>query len=285
MTLNEARTVLTKELSKVYDNDELRNIIELVIEHITNMTRAEQIKNKVPYLTCTQLENLDEITERLKKNEPVQYVLGETWFAGMKFKVNKNVLIPRPETEELVDWIVKESQKSKVKSQNIIDIGTGSGCIPITIKKKLPEANVTAIDVCSQALFTATENAIELSADVDFLLLDFLDEEKWKKLGQYDIIVSNPPYVKQNEINTMHERVKEFEPHLALFVPDNDALLFYKKLSIFSTNHLNPGGSLFVEINEALGEHVVNLFRSVGFSNIELRKDMQRRDRMVRATF
>ena len=289
MTLNEARTVLTKDLNKFYDNDELRNIIELVIEHITNMPRAEQVKNKAPYLTCTQLENLDEITERLKKNEPVQYVLGEAWFAGMKFKVNKNVLIPRPETEELVDWIVKESQKStpdsyRDKSQNIIDIGTGSGCIPITLKKRLSETIVTAIDVCSEALFTATENAVELNADVDFLLLDFLDEEKWKELGQYDVIVSNPPYVKQSEINTMHERVKEFEPHLALFVPDDDALLFYKKLSAFSTDHLKPKASLFVEINETLGEQVINLFRSAGFANIELRKDMQGKDRMVKST-
>jgi release factor glutamine methyltransferase len=282
MTLNEARTVLTKELKNVYESDELRNIIELVIEYITNMSRAEQVKNKVPYLTCTQLEDLDAITERLKKNEPVQYVLGEAWFAGMKFKVNKNVLIPRPETEELVDWIVKESQKSKVKSQNIIDIGTGSGCIPITLKHQLPEANVSAIDVCSEALFTATENAIKLNTEVDFTLLDFLDEEKWKELHQYDIIVSNPPYVKQSEITTMHERVKEFEPHLALFVPDDDALLFYKKLSGFALKHLKPGGSLFVEINEALGEQVVNLFR--GFANIELRKDMQGKDRMVMAS-
>src|SRR6187402_1331942 len=246
MTLNEARTVLTKELKNVYDSDELKNIIELVIEHITKMTRAEQVKNKVPYLTCTQLEDLDAITERLKKNEPVQYVLGEAWFAGMKFKVNKNVLIPRPETEELVDWIVKviNAQYSMDNIQcSIMDIGTGSGCIPITLKKKLPQTTVSAIDVCSEAIFTATENAIELNADVDFLLLDFLDEEKWKEHGQYDIIVSNPPYVKQSELNAMHERVKEFEPHLALFVPDNDALLFYKKLAGFAINHLNRGGS------------------------------------------
>ena len=284
MTLNEARTVLTKELNKFYDNDELRNIIELVIEHITNMPRAEQVKNKAPYLTCTQLENLDEITERLKKNEPVQYVLGEAWFAGMKFKVNKNVLIPRPETEELVDWIVKEAVSHEPRAASILDVGTGSGCIPITLKKKLPKVKVSAIDVCSEALFTATENAVELNADVDFLLLDFLDEEKWKELGQYDVIVSNPPYVKQHEINTMHERVKEFEPHLALFVPDDDALLFYKKLSAFSTDHLKPKASLFVEINETLGEQVINLFRSAGFANIELRKDMQGKDRMVKST-
>jgi len=284
MTLNEARTVLTKELKNVYETDELRNIIELVVEHITNMSRAEQVKNKIPYLTCTQLEDLDAITERLKKNEPVQYVLGEAWFAGMKFKVNKNVLIPRPETEELVDWIVKKSQKSKVKSQNIIDIGTGSGCIPITLKKKLPESDVSAIDVCSEALFTATENAMELNAEVNFLLVDFLDEEKWKELAQYDIIVSNPPYVKQSEINIMHERVKEFEPHLALFVSDNNPLLFYKKLSDFSMKHLKAGGKLFVEINEALGEAISNLFRSAGFVNVELKKDMQGKDRMVMAS-
>ena len=281
MTLNEARTVLTKELKNVYETDESRNIIELVIEHITNMSRAEQVKNKIPYLTCTQLEDLDAITERLKKNEPVQYVLGEAWFAGMKFKVNKNVLIPRPETEEVVDWIVREAVSYELRAISILDIGTGSGCIPITIKKKLSEANVTAIDVCSEALFTATENAVALNAEVNFVLLDFLDEEKWKELAQYDIIVSNPPYVKQSEINTMHERVKEFEPHLALFVPDENALLFYKKLSDFAVKHLNPGGSLFVEINEALGEQVVSLFR--GFANIELRKDMQGKDRMIKA--
>ena len=287
MTLNDARTVLTKELNKVYDSDELKNIIELVIEHVTNMPRAEQVRNKVPYLTCTQLEDLDAITERLKKNEPVQYVLGEVWFAGMKFKVNKTVLIPRPETEELVDWIVQEinAQYSTFNGQcSIMDIGTGSGCIPIVLKKKLPQATVSAIDVCSEALFTATENAIGSTADVDFILLDFLDEEKWKQLGQHDIIVSNPPYVKQSEINTMHERVNEFEPRLALFVPDEDALIFYKKLADFSLTHLNSEGSLFVEINEALGDAVVKLFQSAGFANIEMRKDMQGKDRMVMAS-
>jgi release factor glutamine methyltransferase len=163
MTFNEARTVLTKELKNVYDNDELKNIIDLVIEHITNMPGMDQVKNKASYLTCQQLEDIDAITERLKKNEPVQYILGEAWFAGMKFKVNRNVLIPRPETEELVDWVTKEinAQYSMFNTQcSIIDIGTGSGCIPITLKKKLPIAIVSAIDVCSEALFTATENAI-----------------------------------------------------------------------------------------------------------------------------
>lgn len=284
MTLNEARTVLTKELTTIYDNEELKNIVDLVLEHITNMPRMEQVKSKLAYLTCTQLETIDTITERLKRNEPVQYVLGEAWFAGMKFKVNKNVLIPRPETEELVDWVIKEinTQYSMLNVQcSILDIGTGSGCIPITIKKKLPKADVSAIDVCSEALFIATGNAIEHDTEIDFILFNFLDEEKWAALGQFDIIVSNPPYVKQSEKDGMHARVKEFEPHLALFVPDNDALLFYKKLSGFSLQHLSPGGSLFVEINEALGDTIVNLFRSAGFINIEMKKDLQGKDRMV----
>jgi len=282
MTLNEARTILSKELKNVYDANELRNIIDLVLEHITGLPRIEQVKNKVPYLTCTQLEDIDSITDRLKKNEPVQYVLGEAWFAGMKFKVNKSVLIPRPETEELVDWIVKESQKSKIENRKIIDIGTGSGCIPITLKKKLSAADVSAIDICSEALFTATENAITLDADVNFILLDFLDEEKWKELGIFDIIVSNPPYIRQSEKDSMHDRVASFEPHLALFVPDNDALLFYRKLSAFALQHLNPGGSLFVEINEVLGNEIVNLFHDAGFTDVQLKKDMQGKDRMIR---
>lgn len=287
MTLNEARTVLTKELKNIYDKDEVSNIIDLVLEHITGLPRIEQVKNKIPYLTCTQLEDLDSITERLKTNEPVQYVLGEAWFAGMKFKVNKNVLIPRPETEELVDWLVKEvnAQRPMLNVQcSIIDIGTGSGCIAISIKKRLPDADVSAIDVCSEALFTATENAIVHNTEINFTLLDFLDEEKWSELGNFDIIVSNPPYVKQTEKNSMHERVVSFEPPLALFVPDNDTLLFYRKLSGFAVNHLKPGGVFYAEINEALGNEIVDLFKSAGFTDVQLRKDMQRKDRMIKGT-
>ncbi|HET9745818.1 MAG TPA: peptide chain release factor N(5)-glutamine methyltransferase [Chitinophagaceae bacterium] len=284
MTLNEARVVLTKELRNVYDENELKNIIDLVLEYITGLPKIEHVRNKIPYLTCTQLEDLDAITERLKKNEPVQYVLGEAWFAGMKFKVNKNVLIPRPETEELVDWIVKESQKSIVKSQKLLDVGTGSGCIPITLKKKLPESTVTAIDVCSEALYTATENAAELDADVDFILLDFLDKEKWNELGNFDIVVSNPPYVNQSEKNSMHERVTSFEPPLALFVPDNDPLIFYRKIAAFALQHLNPAGAVFVEINETSGNQMTTLFKTAGFADVQVRKDMQGKDRMIKAS-
>lgn len=284
MTFNEARTVLTKELKNVYDNDELKNIIDLVLEHITSLPRMEQVKSKAAYLTCEQLEDIDSITERLKLNEPVQYVLGEAWFAGMKFKVNKNVLIPRPETEELVHWIVNEVTSHELRTAGILDVGTGSGCIPITLKKRLPDAHISAIDVCSEALFTATENAVAHDTEIDFLLLDFLDEQKWDELGQFDIIISNPPYIKQNEMSTMHDRVTSFEPHLALFVPGNDPLLFYKKISDFSLKHLNPGGSLFVEINETSGNDVIDLFKTKGFATAELKKDMQGKDRMIKTS-
>lgn len=286
MTFNEARTELIKQLKPVYDSDEVKNIAELVLEHITRLTRMEQLSTKKNYLTCEQLEDIDSIVERLKKNEPVQYVLGYAWFAGMKLKVNKYVLIPRPETEELVDWVVTESEKSKFKSQNlrVLDVGTGSGCISVAIKKKLPQADVSAIDVCSEAIFTATENAITQETDINFLLLDFLDEEKWKELGKYNIIVSNPPYIKTSEASVMHERVKTFEPHLALFVPDNDALIFYKKLGVFASNHLLPGGCLFVEINEALAQEVASCFSHAGLKDITVKKDMQGKERMIKAS-
>lgn len=284
MTFNEARTEMVKQLKPVYDSDEAFNIADLVLEHISGLSRIEQINSKKNYLTCDQLEDIDGITERLKKNEPVQYVLGYTWFAGMKLKVNKNVLIPRPETEELVDWVINEAMSCELRAVNILDVGTGSGCIPIAIKKKLPLTDVSTIDVCSEALFVATENALTHEADIDFLLLDFLDEEKWRGLNQYNIIVSNPPYIKASEASEMHERVKTFEPHLALFVPDDDAMIFYKKLGKFASKHLLPDGCLFVEINEALAQDVVACFTLAGLNNITVKKDMQGKERMIKAT-
>lgn len=283
MTIKECWLKLREELKNICEVDEAMNISSLVIENISGSSRQEQVTNYETKLTADQMAKLVKIIDRLKLHEPIQYILGEAWFSGMKFKVNKSVLIPRPETEELVEWIVSEAGSQNPEVRNILEVGTGSGCISVAIKKKLQQVTLSAIDVCSEAIFTATENALALVTDINFILLDFLDEEKWKGLGKFDVIVSNPPYVLQSEKQTMQQRVVDFEPSLALFVPDNDALLFYKKLADFSKWHLTEGGKLFVEINESLGKKVSALFQSNGFSSIEIRKDMQGKERMVKA--
>ena len=282
MNLKEAKLLFNNEIKDLYDSSEAKNITELVLEHVTGFSRIQQIRKTESVLTVEQIIKLSKISDKLKKNEPVQYILEEAWFAGMKFKVNKNVLIPRPETEELVEWVIADC-RLQIADLKIIDIGTGSGCIPISLRKKLQHASVSAIDVCSEAIFTATENAIAFEADIEFILFDFLDENKWNELGEYDVIVSNPPYIRQSEKETMQERVKDFEPHLALFVPDNDALVFYRKLADFSKTHLKSSGAIYVEINEGLGKELEELFQSKGFNPVEIRKDMQGKDRMMKA--
>lgn len=281
MTIPESIHYTAQQLHQHYEKSEALNIADLVVEYITGLSKNERVSRNDQLLDEKQRNDLDHIISRLKNNEPVQYALGESWFGGMKFRVNKNVLIPRPETEELADWVFKEAKK--INHPSIIDVGTGSGIIPVYLKKLIPGAAITAIDVCSEALFTATENALLHETEVNFILQDFLDEGRWQNLGEFDIIVSNPPYVRKSERDAMLKRVTGFEPHLALFVPDDDALLFYRKLADFSKRHLKPGGSLFAEINESLGTEVVELFREKSFNAIELRKDMQGKDRMIRA--
>lgn len=282
MTLQEARIIILKELNLLYDKSEAHNISDLILEKVSRYERSDQIRHSDLSLTPEQAEEIEKILLRLKQNEPVQYVLEEAWFAGMKFKVNKHVLIPRPETEELVEWLVKEASGPELPAISILDVGTGSGCIAIAIKKKLPLSKVHAIDISNEALSLARENSIALGTDIELICLDFLNEEKWKELGMYEMIVSNPPYVLQKEKETMHKRVASYEPTLALFVPDEDGLIFYRELAEFSLQHLKADGNIFVEINESCGKEVVNLFQSKGFHSVELRKDMQGKDRMVR---
>lgn len=282
MNLKEVKILFTTDLIDVYDPGEALSITELVLEHVIGISKIQQIRKINAVLTEEQIVRISKISDRLKQNEPVQYILGEAWFAGMKLKVNKNVLIPRPETEELVEWIVADCRLLN-EELKIIDIGTGSGCIPISLKKKLPEAIVSALDVCSEAIFTATENALAFETDIEFTLIDFLNETNWEKLGEYDVIVSNPPYVRQSEKESMMERVINHEPHIALFVPDNDALVFYRKLADFSKTHLKAGAAIYVEINEGLGKEVQELFQSKGFNQVVLKKDMQGKERMLKA--
>ncbi len=283
MTIAIAQQTLLTVLKALYDDREAVNIRDWVMEHITGKKKIDRLLDKQAPLSEAEQMALDRISKELADGRPVQYVLGEAWFAGMKFYVNESVLIPRPETEELIEWVI-ESQQSKVKSQKVLDIGTGSGCIPVSLKKKKPDLAVTGIDISVNALALAAENADTLQADVSFLPIDFLNEQVWEQLPVYDIIVSNPPYIKQSEQAGMSKHVVDHEPGIALFVPDEDALLFYRKIALFAKTHLAGDGMIFLEINEMLGKEVLDLFESNGYV-ATLRKDLQGKDRMVKAWF
>jgi len=272
-------------LYEVYEPREAANIADMVIEEVTGQRKIERIVYKDLPVSGEQQKQLEKISDELLNHRPVQYVLNEAWFMDMKLLVNEHVLIPRPETEELVEWIIKDVEQSGNKELSLIDIGTGSGCIPIAVKRKVPQITVCAIDISDDALQVAKQNSLEQNAIIDFLHVDFLKEIDWNKLGMYDRIVSNPPYIKKSEEAVMRDNVLKYEPHLALFVPNEAELLFYKAIARFSQEHLKPGGSVYVEINEALGEQVIKVFTKNGFSDIILKKDMQGKDRMVKARF
>ncbi|HRH47236.1 MAG TPA: peptide chain release factor N(5)-glutamine methyltransferase [Panacibacter sp.] len=283
MRVQEAYKQLMYQLFELYDDREAANIADMIIEHITGFKRIDRIINKQFPLTKEQEQLLNSYTVQLLDHRPVQYVLHEEWFAGMQFYVDENVLIPRPETEELVEWITREVASLEFRVYSVLDIGTGSGCIPVAVKKKISSLEVHALDVSATALAIAKKNAAIQKTEIVFHQLDILNKDEWKRLPKFDIIVSNPPYIKQSEANEMHKNVLQHEPHLALFVPDEDALLFYKTIAVFSKQHLNSKGKLFFEINEALGKEVCALLEQQGYTNIELRKDMQGKDRMVKA--
>ena len=286
MTIQLAYQQLVAQLCEIYDGREADNIADRVIEHVTGQQKFDRIINKSFVVSKAQQEDLQIFSEQLLKHKPVQYVLGEAWFCNMKLYVNENVLIPRPETEELVGWVIDETtQKSKVKSQKLIDIGTGSGCIPIAIKKKLGNAEVYALDISAGALEIAKRNASQQNVQISFHQLDFLDNGNWQELPVLDIIISNPPYIKKSEERTMAKNVLQYEPHVALFVPDENALLFYKAIAEFAKTNLANEGSIYVEINEALGNDVVRLFGDAGFKKIIIKKDLQGKDRMIKASF
>ena len=281
MTVQEARQDLVNSLVNIYDKAEASNITELVMEYITRWSRTEQVNNKDIPFSFAQISLLENITDRLLKHEPVQYIISEAWFAGMKFYVDKNVLIPRPETEELVDWLIRDCSK-ETRHFKILDIGTGSGCIAIAIKNKLPDVEMWACDVSDAALTVARMNADGLNAAIDFVPLDFLDNEQRKQLGVFDIIVANPPYVPQKDKSPMRKNVLDYEPHVALFVSDDDQLIFYEAIADFGKEHLKDEGQIYLEIHEEIGGKVTELFTRKGYSSIELKKDLEGKDRMVK---
>lgn len=252
------------------------------MENITSWKKIDRVVNKHVELSATQIAKLEQVSNDLLKHRPVQYALGEAWFYGMKFYVDESVLIPRPETEELVEWVVNDFQCKQQQDLSILDIGSGSGCIPIAIKKNLAWAEVQSCDVSEAALHVAKQNAAALNVGVKFLQLDFLNAAKWQQLGNFDVIISNPPYIPNEEIVKMEKHVVDFEPHLALFVENENPLVFYKAIAGFAAQHLKTKGAVYMETHMALANEVAALFSNELFKTVEVRKDLQGKDRMVK---
>lgn len=282
MTITEALHQLSTSLYQLYDKREADNIADIVIEKVTGLKRVDRILNKAKELSHEQEKQVAHFTTELLQHKPLQYVLQEAWFYGLPFHVNEHVLIPRPETEELVEWMIADI-KALPYPVAILDIGTGSGCIPVALKKNIPAANVTAIDISEQVLHVAKKNADHNNVSIDFLLVDFLNLAQISSLPIFDIIVSNPPYIPLADMVEMRKNVVDYEPHIALFVENNDPLLFYKAIAAFAALHLNTPGSIYVEIHETMGEAVKQLFLENGFSTAIIKKDMQGKDRIIKA--
>ena len=262
-----------EELSAVADEREITSWYYIYMQYLLVYNRSDCIINSNQVLNKSQLSKIKQIVAELKTHKPIQYILGKTEFYGLKIKVNEHTLIPRPETEQLVDWILKENFVAA------LDIGTGSGCIPIALAKNT-DAKVLAIDVCEDALLIAEENAKNNEVEIDFIHQDILQTNSLQKV---DLIVSNPPYVLESEKEKMQENVLDYEPELALFVEDKNPLIFYKKIASLAINFLNENGKLFFEINAKFGKETIEMLADIGFVNIELKKDMNDKDRMIKA--
>lgn len=281
MQIQQFKTTFFNELNNLYPETEIQSFFNLLVEFKLNLTRIEVALQPDFEISKTDLELLQKALSDLKKYIPIQYIIGETEFYGLPFTVNKNVLIPRPETEELVDWIIKDWKNSK--EIKILDIGTGSGCIPISLAKNLQNSEVYSIDISSEAIKTAKNNAGINNVSIHFTEADILNTTKLT--NTFDVIVSNPPYVRELEKEQMQQNVLANEPHLALFVKDENPLLFYDKITDLAKSHLSKNGQLYFEINQYLGKETIELLKSKGFTTIELKKDIFGVDRMLKATF
>ncbi len=278
MQLREFYNQFLQELKPLYGYDESVAISNMLFEHFAGKTRSDIITAPDSVIEKEKVALLEDALLQLKRKVPVQYVIGHAWFAGLVFRVGPAVLIPRPETEELVQEAIQFIRANN--KTTVLDIGTGSGCIPISIKKQLPAISVTAIDVSEAALAVAKENAQLNHVAVEWMQKDFLQQEEWSALPLYDVIISNPPYIPEAEKEMLDENVTAHEPHLALFVPDNDALLFYERIAVFAGQHLAAGGSIFMETHEAQAHNVAALFSANGF-NTAVKKDINGNDRML----
>lgn len=281
LKIKEVRKDFLEVLTVVYSIEEARSFFYLLTEHFLGLRRVDVAMQLDRLLSDSEIESFEDAKHRLQKQEPIQYIIGETDFYGLKYKVNQHVLIPRPETEELVDWILKDI-KERSEPVRILDIGTGSGCIAISLAKNKPNAKVTAIDVSKEALDVAIYNAQKNDVDVTFACLDILEVNS-EKLSDFDIIVSNPPYVRVLEKAEMKPNVLDNEPLLALFVENDTPLLFYDKITRLAKKKLTPNGVLYFEINQYLGNETKDLIENLGLTEVELRKDLYGNDRMIKA--
>ena len=292
MLLKQYKTHFFNSLKNSQDEQEIESFFFVLTEYLHNLKRVDLALNPIFELSEDDVEKWNAILVDLRQEKPIQYITGEAWFYGLRFEVNENTLIPRPETEELVELILNSPITQHPSPITILDIGTGTGCIPISIKANLPQANVSAIDVSEKALEVAKRNAELNKVEINFIQANILDVEDLLKLPSpiihhplsYNIIVSNPPYVRNLEKQEIKKNVLDYEPHLALFVEDTDALLFYRKIAQLALKNLSPNGLLFFEINQYLGKETVELLESLGFKNVELKKDIYGNDRMIRCS-
>ncbi|MDY0779466.1 peptide chain release factor N(5)-glutamine methyltransferase [Tenacibaculum sp. IB213877] len=285
MKLQEFRAFFNKELSELYPKTEIDAFFFRVIEDKLDLLVMDVFVKQDLEVSDDKIEELKEIINRLKNEEPVQYILGKTDFYGLPFIVNEDVLIPRPETEELVSWVLKDINQKKEKTSDklsILDIGTGSGCIPISIKKNTENTDVFGLDVSVKAIAIAQQNAEANKVEINFIEQDILLTNSLQQ--KFDIITSNPPYVRELEKKEINNNVLKNEPHLALFVDDDNPLIFYKKIAELAKNHLTENGSLFFEINQYLGNETQQMLQEKGFKNVTLKKDLFGNHRMIKAT-
>ncbi|PKP12361.1 MAG: peptide chain release factor N(5)-glutamine methyltransferase [Bacteroidetes bacterium HGW-Bacteroidetes-3] len=278
MLIQEFKRYFFLMLSNAYPETEIQSFFTILVEYKLHLSRIQLALEHNFELDNDDLDFLQNALLKLKNQIPIQYIVGETTFYGLMFEVDKNVLIPRPETEELVEWIVKNHKNRN--SLKILDVGTGSGCIAISLAKNLPNAKVSALDISAEALTIAKNNAILNNVTIDFINADILTISKLP--DTFDIIVSNPPYVRELEKAQMQQNVLSNEPHIALFVKDENPLLFYDKIAELAKNYLTKNGVLYFEINQYLGRETVDLLKSKGFKNIEVKKDIYGVDRMVK---
>ncbi len=268
---------IKKELAELYPESEIISFTRLLLESVYGWDYTTQILNKNEIVGESEFREIENVVSRLKQFEPIQYILGETEFMDLKLKVNRSVLIPRPETEELVNWII---ETNKTDSPLILDIGTGSGCIPLALKSIIKNAKISAVDISEKALEVAKQNAVKNNLDVHFFETDILN---WENLNWdlFDVIVSNPPYVREIEKQKMHTNVLKYEPENALFVSNENPLIFYERIAEFAHKYLVKNGKLFFEINEYLSDEMYNLLEHNGFEDIKLRKDINGKMRMI----